>query len=356
MEEKLFLTFVVMNTRLLKTGGAASHQFEQEGGLIGNDDSCHWVLPDPNNALITPYCEITFEDGEYRLTDIQGGIGINDEPAQFEQQRKVTVKNGDIFRIGSYQIRAHLKVVEVEAQERYRVAEMAGASVQEEKKQYIPQLDIDLPEAREVQASNSEAISINKSESISQSEDDFELIERKEESRMLSPTTESSSDTQALLSASIAGLLAIHNRKDSYFHLLNRSFQPIQDNPLQMGLSVEETEKLLFAKERNLFHLEPTQAIESSLKSIESHSERMHQATVVALQYLLSELSPETLLKRFQTYRKNAPENMDPDAWAWKMYQSYFSELTSGRQKGFEKQFWEVFEQSYDSLQRQQSS
>ena len=79
MEEHTFLTFVVMNTRLLKTGGAASHQFKQEGGYIGNDESCHWVLPDPNNALITPYCQIKFQNGQYHLVDIQGGIGVNEQ-------------------------------------------------------------------------------------------------------------------------------------------------------------------------------------------------------------------------------------------------------------------------------------
>lgn len=343
MEEKLFLTFVVMNTRLLKTGGAASHQFKQEGGYIGNDDTCHWVLPDPNNALITPYCQISFENGEYQLIDIQGGIGINDEAPQFEQQRQVKVKDGDVFRIGSYQIRAHLKIVEVEREAHYRMAEMAGSSVKEPTPSYIPQLDIDLPApaVREVQASNTEVTS-----SIKHDEQD-------KEPRMLSSTHVTTDDINAPLEATIAGLLAIHNRQDGFFHLLNRSFQPIQDNPLQMGLSPEETKNLMFGEERNLFHLEPVQAIETSFKSIESHSERMHQATALALKYLLNEFSPETLSHRFQAYRKNAPDNVDQDAWAWKMYQSYFSELTSGRQKGFEKQFWEVLEQSYEGLQRQ---
>lgn len=60
----------------------------------------------------------------------------------------------------------------------------------------------------------------------------------------------------------------------------------------------------MFGEERNLFHLEPVQAIETSFKSIESHSERMHQATALALKYLLNEFSPETLSHRFQAYRK----------------------------------------------------
>lgn len=37
------------------------------------------------------------------------------------------------------------------------------------------------------------------------------------------------------------------------------------------------------------------------------------------------------------------------------MYRHYYQELNSGRQQGFAKLFWEVFEQAYDqSVRRQQ--
>ncbi|MGO2321442.1 type VI secretion system-associated FHA domain protein [Vibrio casei] len=341
MEEHTFLTFVVMNTRLLKTGGAASHQFKQEGGYIGNDESCHWVLPDPNNALITPYCQIKFQNGQYHLVDIQGGIGVNEQDPQFEQNKAIIVHNGDVFRIGSYQLKAHLKVVEVEMEQSYK--SMNESVEKDSPHTYIPQLDIDLPPSMDVSVSSSEITKpriepeANKEKDMSPTSD----LLRSEQSEVES------------LKASIEGLVSIHSRQDSYFHLLNRSFQPIQDNPLQMGLSVNETEKLMFGQNKSLFHLDPAQAISTSLQSIENHSERIHQSTTIALKYILNELSPDVLLKRFQTYKKNAPDNVDSDAWAWKMYQSYFSELTSGRQKGFEKQFWEVLERSYDSIQRQ---
>ena len=246
-----------------------------------------------------------------------------------------------MFRIGSYQLKAHLKVVEVEMEQSYK--SMNESVEKDSPHTYIPQLDIDLPPSMDVSVSSSEITKpriepeANKEKDMSPTSD----LLRSEQSEVES------------LKASIEGLVSIHSRQDSYFHLLNRSFQPIQDNPLQMGLSVNETEKLMFGQNKSLFHLDPAQAISTSLQSIENHSERIHQSTTIALKYILNELSPDVLLKRFQTYKKNAPDNVDSDAWAWKMYQSYFSELTSGRQKGFEKQFWEVLERSYDSIQRQ---
>ena len=40
------------------------------------------------------------------------------------------------------------------------------------------------------------------------------------------------------------------------------------------------------------------------------------------------------------------------DDWAWGMYTHYYDELASARQRGFEKLFWEVFEQAYDRALR----
>ncbi|MBD1575459.1 type VI secretion system-associated FHA domain protein TagH [Vibrio sp. S11_S32] len=376
MEEQLFLTFVVMNTRLLKTGGAASFQFKQQGGFIGNDDTCHWVLPDPNNALITPYCQITFSDKQYHLVDLQGGIGINNQEPKFEQNNTTLIRNGDVFRIGSYQIKAHVKMVEVEVEMMHEYQASSQQSIQTQQtsqtsttQSYIPQLDMEVPAAKttpipsaKVEAPTVTQAAVSNSETPPETAPTTSIEVEVQQSSVHKEQSMTATDSQTVtdvkkqsLQACLQGLLAIHQRQDSQFHLLNRSFQPIQDNPLQMGLGLEETEEVMFGGEKSLFHLEPAQAISESLKSVESHNERVHKATATALQYILNELSPDTLKTRFDTYRKNAPANVDADAWAWKMYQSYFSELTSGRQKGFEKQFWEVLEQSYDSLQRQGS-
>ena len=44
--------------------------------------------------------------------------------------------------------------------------------------------------------------------------------------------------------------------------------------------------------------------------------------------------------------------NESQEEWAWNMYESYFKELSSNRQQGFEKLFWEIFDQFYDKKLR----
>jgi type VI secretion system protein ImpI len=62
-------------------------------------------------------------------------------------------------------------------------------------------------------------------------------------------------------------------------------------------------------------------------------------------------------MRRFAAYRR--PGQTYPkstDAWAWKMYRSYYKELVSNRQRGFEKLFWEVFDQAYDKALRKKQA
>lgn len=76
------------------------------------------------------------------------------------------------------------------------------------------------------------------------------------------------------------------------------------------------------------------------------------QAISAGLDALLRSFSPDALLQRFQRYQPDPARASDTDDWAWRMYTHYFNELASSRQLGFEKLFWEVFEQAYDRALR----
>ena len=147
----------------------------------------------------------------------------------------------------------------------------------------------------------------------------------------------------------------MHNTANqSRYELMNKNMQPIEDNPLRLGLGYEETVKTLFSHERSPVHLSSAAAIAESLQSIEHHNEAVQSAISEALDYILAAFSPTKLLKRFSQYRKSSDLNLETgDEWAWSMYEKYYEELTSNRQKGFEKLFWEVFEQAYDRKLRE---
>ncbi|MDC5854314.1 type VI secretion system-associated FHA domain protein TagH [Vibrio europaeus] len=157
------------------------------------------------------------------------------------------------------------------------------------------------------------------------------------------------------LQACIQGILDLHQQvSEGRFGTLNRNLQPIEDNPLRLGLSYEETIKTLYDSEKSAVHLSAPAAIEESLKNVQAHNEAMQHATGEALTQILGAFSPQVLLRRFQNYKRSHQDvSQNSDEWAWNMYCNYYQELTSHRQQGFEKLFWEIFEQAYDKKIRE---
>ncbi len=152
------------------------------------------------------------------------------------------------------------------------------------------------------------------------------------------------------LQACIQGLLAVHQQvRDGRLGTLNRNLQPIEDNPLRLGLSYQDTITTMFDDGKSAVHLAPPSAIAESLKQIRDHHDAMLHATSVALTHILEAFSPEVLLRRFSQYQRGQSDALsDSGSWAWQMYSNYYQELTSSRQQGFEKLYWEIFEQAYD--------
>ncbi|MBV7298318.1 type VI secretion system-associated FHA domain protein TagH [Enterovibrio paralichthyis] len=167
-----------------------------------------------------------------------------------------------------------------------------------------------------------------------------------------------SEEMGASLQSAIRGLLDLHRQvEESRFGMMNKNLQPIEDNPLRLGLAYEETVETMFNPDRSVVHLSAPSAVAESLSNVRHHNDAVQTATTEALNQILRAFSPDTLMRRFSAYRR--PGQVSPesaDAWAWSMYKSYYKELTSERQKGFEKLFWEIFDQAYDRKIRENHS
>ncbi|MBY7876963.1 type VI secretion system-associated FHA domain protein TagH [Vibrio fluvialis] len=157
------------------------------------------------------------------------------------------------------------------------------------------------------------------------------------------------------LQACVKGLLELHQQvSEGRFGTMNRNLQPIEDNPMRLGLSYEQTIRTMYDADKSLVHLSAPAAISESLKNVRDHNEAMQHATSEALNQILNAFSPQVLLRRFHHYKRNTDSSTTSDeAWAWNMYCNYYQELTSNRQRGFEKLFWEIFEQAYDKKIRE---
>lgn len=158
------------------------------------------------------------------------------------------------------------------------------------------------------------------------------------------------------LRATIDGLRVLQqSQNDSKYPLRDRRLQPIEDNPLRLGQSYDETAQTLFSAQRSPVHLSAPEAVAECLRHQGQHQAAVEEAIGHALGTILDAFSPEALLKRFHAYRGAGNRIEDEGGWAWEMYHYYYRELNSGRQQGFQKLFWEVFEQAYDqSVRRQQ--
>ncbi|WP_297792902.1 type VI secretion system-associated FHA domain protein TagH [uncultured Marinobacter sp.] len=155
------------------------------------------------------------------------------------------------------------------------------------------------------------------------------------------------------LKATVEGLLALHQGEDSRHQALRTRLQPIEDNPLRLGQSYQDTIQTLFASQRSPVHLSAPAAVSESLQSLRHHQVATSEAIREALDAILHAFSPEALLRRFHGYRRGLQQHEDEGRWAWTMYEHYYRELKSSRQQGFERLFQEVFEQAYDQHLRQ---
>ena len=155
------------------------------------------------------------------------------------------------------------------------------------------------------------------------------------------------------LKAAVDGLLALHQSEDHRHQALRTRLQPIEDNPLRLGDTYQDTIQSLYASRRSPVHLSAPAAVRESLESLQHHQLATQAAVHQALEAILHAFSPEALLRRFHGYRRGLRQSEDEGRWAWEMYQHYYQELKSSRQQGFERLFQEVFDQANDQHLRQ---
>jgi type VI secretion system protein len=100
--------------------------FGVSGGSIGRSNDNDWVLPDPVRYVSAHHARVHFREGNFYLEDVStNGVYVNDQPEPISKRGSsgYRLQNGDVLRVGEYQI-----VVALEAETVTSVAE-------------IPQLD-----------------------------------------------------------------------------------------------------------------------------------------------------------------------------------------------------------------------
>ncbi|MGA8096391.1 MAG: type VI secretion system-associated FHA domain protein TagH [Steroidobacteraceae bacterium] len=81
--------------------------FGMSGGSIGRSSDNDWVLPDALRYVSAHHARINFRDGHFVLEDLStNGVFVNDQPEAVAKlgSSGYRLQNGDVLRIGDYQI------------------------------------------------------------------------------------------------------------------------------------------------------------------------------------------------------------------------------------------------------------
>ncbi|MEQ5778156.1 MULTISPECIES: type VI secretion system-associated FHA domain protein TagH [unclassified Thalassospira] len=164
------------------------------------------------------------------------------------------------------------------------------------------------------------------------------------------------SDIGASLRAALEGLNQIYkstSERSANFPLATMHLHALEDNPIRFSSDTDEALHAFFSK-RGPVHLSAPAAMQESLDHLNSHQAATEKSIDRALDAVLAALLPRALERRFKAYdAAGVPESQEAyDAWCWRMYRAYFSELRSQRQQGLQMLFWEVFGNEYRATRR----
>src|SRR3984893_8589804 len=93
-------------------GDRSSIVFSVDGGTIGRSADNDWVLPDPLRYVSAHHARVEFRDHRFYLQDVStNGVFVNDElePLSRSSPDGSALRNGDVIRLGDYQIVAALE-------------------------------------------------------------------------------------------------------------------------------------------------------------------------------------------------------------------------------------------------------
>ena len=97
----------VVSDQRRSLGDRSSIVFTVDGGTIGRSADNDWVLPDPLRYVSAHHARVQFRNGRFFLQDLStNGVFVNDEsqPLARRDSEGYPLRNGDVIRVGDYQI------------------------------------------------------------------------------------------------------------------------------------------------------------------------------------------------------------------------------------------------------------
>lgn len=108
-------------------GHRARCEFGEEGGSIGRNAACTWVLPDPTNVLSARHAVVAFNGRGFEIGDTStNGVYVNTVKSPIGRGASAFLSDGDTLYLGPFEV--SVRVVEDAAEERRRLG-VGGAAI-----------------------------------------------------------------------------------------------------------------------------------------------------------------------------------------------------------------------------------
>lgn len=410
MNDSMELILTIVDLSCIGRKIERSHRFNKEGGTIGSMDAGetrHWQVQDNRQEIQSTHARIIWRDGHFCLEDVSGTTFINEAEHSIGAQNVVALSAGDQIKMGSITFTTQIilgseKVDVADYQHPQTLITMSSRSD-------VNQI-IDEPSATGAFSGRPKSVgyshrpydpgtlgmggALSSSEFIPSENNnldtatDFSRAEPMLDEEFIdiptlaSPLYDENHESQPFESVAITPLmrgmghflnLADSQQANGFLEeagrtleaaikgillleqdriRVNKQLQPVEDNPLRLGLDYVATVDALFGDQKSQVHLSPSAAITECLSFLRMHAYASRQAVSEALTCVVDTFSPDILMARFQRYRRDHLVDINNPAWIWEMYNHYFEELKSTRQQGVDRLFHEVFEQVYDKALR----
>ena len=107
-------------------GHRARCEFGEDGGTIGRNAACTWVLPDPTNVLSARHATIAHNGRGFEIFDTStNGVYVNTVRAPIGRGASALLADGDTLYLGSFEV--SVAILEDAAEERRRLGVGSGA-------------------------------------------------------------------------------------------------------------------------------------------------------------------------------------------------------------------------------------
>lgn len=85
----------------------STHTFANQGGTIGRSADNEWILEDPERFISSQHSQISFENGQYYITDLStNGTFSNGASEPIGKGNTIKLSDGDKFSLGDYEFLA----------------------------------------------------------------------------------------------------------------------------------------------------------------------------------------------------------------------------------------------------------